>query len=157
MRGIITKVARYRHPGALFPLLCQSVADRINPDIVEDLEEYPVFTEDGQTFVYSVNRTPLWCAEEHERNQLYGWDNVDFYIVPNLEANFGCGMLIPLEYYWGGDDAGSGGEQRTDEPGPSGKKKADKTRSSRKKKADEPQPSGKKKADEPRSSGKRTR
>jgi hypothetical protein len=145
VRNIITKVPRYRHPDARFPVLCQSVADRIGPDIVEDLEEFPVFTENGGT-AYSAKRTRLWCAEEYEHNRLYGWDNVEFYIVPDLEQNFGYSLLIPLQYYWGADETGSNGKKRVNE-----------ARSSGKKRADEPRSSGKKKANEPRSGAKKAR
>lgn len=129
-----TKVIRCRHPYAGYPILCKSVADKIHLDVVEKLKGFPVFTE-GDGTAYATMRTLLWCAEEYEHNKLYGWDNVEFYIVPDLEKNFGYKMLLPLEYYWGADEVGSSGKKRADGSRSSGKKKDDESRSSGKKKA----------------------
>lgn len=122
MKKKITKVIRHRHPDAEYPVLCKSVADEIRLDDVEKLKEFPVFTESGST-AYATKRTRLRCAEEYERNKLYGWDNVEFYIVPDLEKNFGYKMLLPLEYYWGVDESRSSGKKKSGESRPSGKKK----------------------------------
>lgn len=154
MKKKTTKVIRWRHPYAEYPVLCESVADKIRLDVVERIKEFPVFTE-GDGTAYAKMRTRLWCAEEYEHNKLRGWDNVEFYIVPDLEKNFGYKMLLPLEYYWGVDEAGSSGKKKDDESRSSGKKKDDESRSSGKKRDDESRSSGKKKDYESRSSGKK--
>jgi hypothetical protein len=118
MKKKTTKVPRHRHPDAEYPVLCKSVADKIHLGKVEKLKKFPVFTEDGKT-AYSTERTLLWCAEEYERGRLGGWDNVEFYIVPDLKNTFGYNMVIPLQYYWVPDETGSSGKKRAD-----GKKKA---------------------------------
>lgn len=138
-----TKVIRCRHPYAEYPVLCKSVADKIQLGVVEKIKEFPVFTE-GDGTAYATRRTRLWCADEYEHNKLYGWADVEFYVVPDLEKNFGYKMLLPLEYCWGVDEVGSSGKRK--ESRPSGKKKDNESRSSGKKKDEESRSSGKKKA-----------
>lgn len=145
MKKKTTKVVRCRHPYAEYPVLCKSVADKIQLGVVEKIKEFPVFTE-GDGTAYATRRTRLWCADEYEHNKLYGWDDIEFYVVPDLEKNFGYKMLLPLEYYWGVDEVGSSGKRKMGDSRSSGKKKDEESRSSGKKKDEESRSSGKKKA-----------
>ncbi|KAK0753936.1 hypothetical protein B0T18DRAFT_424405 [Schizothecium vesticola] len=103
-RNKITRVTRYRHPDAIFPVLCQSVADRVHHSVERLRDRCPVFTENGK-IAYSTKRTRLFCAEEDEYRELGDWHNVEFYIVSGLKERFDYNMLIPLQYDWGADEA----------------------------------------------------
>ena len=79
------------HPYALVPVLCQSVVDRIDPEVERLQDKVYVFGE-----AYARKRTLLYHEEENMHGVPGGGTYVEFYIVSKLKEKFDFNMVVPV-------------------------------------------------------------